>query len=373
MGRTHLRQGPPFPATHRRPVAEAPQGHYDDTMRPHPLRANILALAMAAFLVSCSRGGIPPRVVVALDEAFAAARPTLASKLESRLQFGNGPAGLFHPAIIVHVAMTEGAGKALDTALAEKKRSGKQVVLVASPLIAKAIINGGAWSGDPPLLVPEWPGKETPGLWTVSTDPLPAYNAAGAAAGAYIAALAKEGGVPSCGVLFSEAPSRPRAALTAFTSAFTEASGAKSLSIRELVGQKDKKPLPVSATSAAEAAVKELLGTDIRLLFLALGAESGATIRSAARSGLVLGADLSVPESPPSLAFIIHPDDTGLARALDQVRRTASFGGKGTGPGGSRTVPALLIPGPATQERPVSKLDFVFFLSKIKVQVPSKH
>ncbi len=328
---------------------------------------------MAAFLVSCSRGGIPPRVVVALDEAFTAARPTLASKLENRFQFGDGPAGLLHPAIIVHVAMTEGPGKALDAALAEKKRSGKQQVLVASPLIAKAIINGGAWSGDPPLLVPEWFGKESPGLWTVSTDPLPAYEAAGAAAGAYIAALAKEGGVPSCGVLFSEAPSRPRSALTAFTSAYAESSGNKPLYLRELGGQNDKKALPVQATSAAEAAVKELLGSDIRLLFLALGAESGATIRSAARSGLVLGSDFPVPESPQTLTFLIHPDDIGLAQALDQVRRTISFAGKGMGPDRSRMVPALLIPGPAAQERPVSKLDFAFFLSKIKAKVPLKH
>ena len=323
---------------------------------------------MVAFFASCAQSWISPRAVVALDEAFSAARPTLASKLESRFQFGDGPAGIFHPAIIVHVAMTEGAGKALDAALAEKKRSGKQVVLVASPLIAKAVINGGAWSGDPPLLVPEWPGKESPGLWTVSTDPLSAYNAAGAAAGAYIAALAKEGGVPSCGVLFSEAPSRPRAALVAFTSAYAESSGNKTLLLRELGGPKDKKTMSGSATSAAEAAVKELLGSDIRVLFIALGAESGATIRSAARSGLVLGADFSDLDPPASLAFRIHPDDIGVAGALDQVRRTVSFSGHGMGTGGSRMVPALLIPGPAAQERRVGKFDFAFFLSDTEAQ-----
>jgi hypothetical protein len=364
-----------------RPVAEAAQGRYDGAMRSHPLPADVLVLVSALLFAACAQGDRQPRVVVALDEAFAAARPALAHRLESSSVFGLGPAGLFGPPLVVNVTMVEGAGKALDLALAEKRRSGKPIVLVASPLIAKAILNGGTWAGNPPLLVPEWRGARAPGLWTVSTDPLPAYGAAGAAAGAFVAALSKEGGLPSCGVLFSEAPSRPRAALTAFAAAYAGASAGRPLYVRELGEQasaaisdgehKKKGSIPISATSAAEAAVKALLGSDIRVLFLALGPDSGAAIRSATRSGLVIGADFPSPESPKSLAFRILPDDTALARALGQERMALRFDSRGnegegssTRASGSKTVPALLVPGPAARDIEVGKLDFASFLSE---------
>jgi hypothetical protein len=310
------------------------------------------------LFAACAQGSRQPKVVVALDEAFEAARPVLALKLTSPPVFGEGPAGIFGPPLVVHVTMTEGAGKALDAALNEKKRSGKPTVLVASPLIAKAIINGGTWSGDPPLLVPEWRGTISAGLWTAVTDPLPAYGAAGTAAGAYIASLSKDDGLPSCGVIFSEAASRPRSALTAFATAYSKASMGRPLHIREL-GER-----------GSEAAVKEFLGFDIRVLFFALGPDSGAAIRSAARPGLAIGADFPAPESPKSLSFRILPDDGALARALDQERRALRFdsrGAAGEGSGkwtsGSKTVPALLVPGPAAGDMGAGRLDFASFLS----------
>ncbi|MGA2546860.1 MAG: hypothetical protein ABSF43_09955 [Rectinemataceae bacterium] len=327
-------------------------------MRPQTLPAKVLALAVALLFAACAQGSGPPRVVVALDEAFEASRPVLALYLASPSVFGKGPAGLLGPPLVVHVTMTEGAGKAMDAALKEKKRSGEPIVLVASPLIAKAIINGGTWSGDPPLLVPEWRGARSNGLWTASTDPLPAYGAAGKAAGAFIASLPKDGGLPSCGVIFSEAPSRPRSALTAFAAAYSKASMGRPLYIREL-GER-----------SSEAAVKELLGSDMRVLFFASGPDSGAAIRSAARPGLAIGADFPAPESPKSLSFRILPDDGALARALDQERRALRFdsrGAAGEGSGkrtsGSKTVPALLVPGPAARDMGAGKLDFASFLS----------
>jgi len=96
---------------------------------------------------------MPPRAVIALDEAFAAARPTLAEILEEPSLFRNGFAGIFGSSIVVHAAMAEGAGKALDAAIAEGKRSGKPSALVTSPLIAKAIMHGGTWFGHSVLLV----------------------------------------------------------------------------------------------------------------------------------------------------------------------------------------------------------------------------
>src|SRR5208337_490602 len=127
---------------------------------PRPV-ASFLALAgivlgAETITVSCDHGVGQARVVVALDEAFAAARPTLAAKLQAGSLFDRGPAGLIGRDLIVPVTLSEGAGKALDAALAESERSGESAVLVASPLVAKAIVTNGTWTGTPPLLVPEW-------------------------------------------------------------------------------------------------------------------------------------------------------------------------------------------------------------------------
>jgi len=323
-----------------------------------------------------------------LDEAFTEARPGLAARLQNGSLFGDGPAGVLHQALIVPVTMAEGAGKALDSAIAEKKRSGRTTVLATSPLIAKAILGSGTWSGDPPLLVPEWHGPEAPGLWTASTDPVPAYRAAGSAAGAFVAALSKEGGSPSCGVLFSEAPSRPRAALTAFASAYADASEGRPLYVRELVediaagagGSPPSKGRDAGSNSAsgdAKAAATELLGSDIRVLFVALGSSSGAAIDAAARPGLAIGADFPAPEPPASLAFRILPDDLSLATALATERRAlrgpdAADGLKAARGGASEAVPALLVAGASSGAIRVGKLDFAYFLSEAAKRRPAK-
>lgn len=337
-------------------------------MRPQPFPASILAFAAfvsAAALASCAG---PPRAVVALDEAFSAARPGLAARLEAPSLFGIGPWGLLEPPRVVRVTLAEGAGKALDAAIAETKRSGRRTALVASPLIAKAIVAGGTWSGDPPILVPEWHSlalpvagvqatRPAPGLWPVSTDPVPAYRAAGAACGAFLAAIVKEGGAPSCGLLFCEAPARPRAALTAFAAAFAEASEGAPLYVREIADQ----------AQAADAAAKELLGSDIRVLFVAVGSATGAAIRAAERPGVVIGADSLAPELPAALAFSIAPDDAGLARAIDRARRALAAGPTGdkTPPASSfAAIPALLVPGPAAGSIKAGRLDFGVFLGR---------
>jgi len=320
------------------------------------------------------------QVVVALDEAFVAARPALSSKLQkgglSPFPFA-GPllGGLIGSPLIVKLPLSAGAGLALDSAKALEKKCGKTVVLATSPLVAKAIIGGGSWTGDPPLLVPEWrgsaiSGEPRAGLWTAVTDPLPAYAAAGAAAGAYIAALAKAGGSPVAGLLFSESPSRPRAALTAFADAYAKASNDLPLLVRELTetnGTPEKAPRTdpagkqsKSADDTIETSVKELLDSDIRLLFVALGSHFDEAIRHSSRPGLVLGADLSSPETPPALAFRIIPDDSGLSRALrTEISSILGVGSKG----GAKAVPALLVPGPAAASIQVGKYDFRSFLS----------
>ena len=336
--------------------------------RPAPAAALFAAAALAASVLfpSCSGHARP---IFALDEAFAAARPGLAAGLDKGRHLGLGPLGLFGAALVIPVALTDGAGKALDAAMAESKRSGKSCALFTSPLIAKAIIAAGAWSGDPPLFVPEWhsaavPSAALPGLWSATTDPIPAYRQAGSAAGSFVASLSKGGGSPSCGLLFAEAPSRPRAAMAAFAAAYAEASEGRPLYVRELGGSKEEggaqgKSPQAPEGAAAETAVAELLGSDIRVLFVALGPDSSAAIRAAARPGLAGGADFPYPAAPPSLAFMIVPDDSGLVRALFSEYRAQLAGARG---GDARSIPSLLVAGDWAGSVPSGKLEFKRFL-----------
>jgi hypothetical protein len=312
------------------------------------------SIVFAALFISCSTANGPVRIVIALDEAFSEARPTLAARLRGSALGGFGLVGkvaefLSGGPVIVPISLNGGAGTALDTALAERRRTGRRVILATSPLVARAIIDGGSWSGDPPLLVPEWRGSPAQGLWTVSTDPVPAYREAGAAVGAFIAALAGGGGAPSCGVLFSQAPSRPREALVAFASAYAEASGSRTLLVRELAG-KD-----------TEAAVTELLGQDIRVLFVALGADSGTAIRQAARPDLAIGSDLASPESLSSLAFRILPDDESLARTMAAQCALIMKGGR---VGLAVRIPARLVKEPFADRIRAGKYEFGSFLTE---------
>jgi hypothetical protein len=301
-------------------------------------------LAVALFLASCSGR---PRPIVALDEAFAAARPGLAALLQDDGSWDAGPFGRLGKPLVLPVSLGESPAKALDAANAELKRGGSATAIVASPLVAKALVEGGSWSGDPLLLVPEWRGGALPGLRSIGSDPLPAYRAAGSAAGAYIASLAGSGGSPSCGILYSEAPTRPRAALAAFEEAYALASKGGPLQVRELEEEESPPEATGSAPHAsadggAEAAVAELLGADLRLLFVALGRDAGAAIRAAARPGLAIGADFPYPEAPPSLAFKIAPDEAATAKAIVSELRGRSLGSAGAS---SEAIPALLVAG----------------------------
>ena len=320
-------------------------------------------LAVAALGGSCSLWSGRSGTVVALDEAFAAARPELASKLESRALLGAGPWGLFGAPTVDQVKLDESAGKAIDLAQAELKRSGKRVILVTSPLVAKAIVGGQSWTGDPALLVPEWLGNPVDGLTAATTDPIPAYAAAGEAAGTFIAALTKESGQPSCGVVYSESPSRPRAAMSAFAEAYSTASDGKPLYVREISEAAPSGTGSVPAPSdEAASAVKELLGSDIRVLFLALGASAGTAVDAAQRPGLAIGTD-SVSSASSSLAFSILPDDEGLAKAIAAIQKQLRRSGQSLGPGAAVFVPALLIAGPAARTIQAGKEDFASFLA----------
>jgi hypothetical protein len=336
---------------------------------------------MTAAFGGCSLVNRPPRVVIALDEAFAASRPSLAGQLQAAGAFGDGPAKLFSHARVVPLTLSAGAGKAIEAARAEERRSGKSVILVTSPLVASAIIGGGNWSGKPPLLVPEYRGapRKEPlsGLYTAVTDSVPAYQAAGRVAGLYIAELAKVGGSPCCAVLFSESPSRPRTALAAFAAAFTAASGGRFPIVRELPGGAratggSANVMPTTSESDAEAAVSDLLGSDLRLLFIALGPGSEAAIGKASRPGLVIGLDSAAPIAPKGIAFRIRPDDKALTLALEAERRTIGMPG-GAGNGAARSVPALFVAEAGSDSLRIGKLPFSRFLSNAALGAKGSH
>jgi hypothetical protein len=218
------------------------------------------------------------------------------------------------------------------------------VALVASPLIAAALLGGGVWEGSPPLLVPEWRGKPAQGMRTAATDPISAYRRAGAALGTYLAGIAREGGSPACGILFSEGPARPRSALQAFAEGYSETSGGVRLLVRELPASSsgaspDQNPAgtneapPGDARSASakplgpEESVREMLGADLRALFIALGPETVVAVRAASRPGLALGADYPDPSGLKALAFRIAPDSDGIVRALARELDALGEGG----------------------------------------------
>jgi hypothetical protein len=328
-----------------------------------PIKPLILALAASLALGSCALAGKQARAVLALDEAFVAARPGLAGALRAPRAFGKGPFGLLSPVITLPIGLGESPAKAVDAARAEAKRSGGAAVLVASPLVARAIAEGGAWSGDPPILSPEYRGADPaapnaagPHPFSVYSDPEPAYAAAGRAAGAYISELGKTGGEPVCGILYAESPARPRAALEAFTAAYASASGGRRLELRELS--------PTATDTEAEAAVADLLGSDLRLLLVALGAESETAIKKATRPGLAIGLDSPEAAVPQELAFRIEADDEGLTRALAaESRRIARLPPDAASRGGALAVPARLVAEAGAASIAAGRIPFSRFVS----------
>jgi hypothetical protein len=316
-----------------------------------------LLLFLIPILFSCTNPKAT-RAVVVLDEAFVAAYPDLSTAIQEAQSFpGSLAVRPFGTAQVRVLSLSQGAGFALDAVKEAKVRSGGRIVLVTSPLIASALVQGDAWRGEPPLVVPEWPNKAVAGLSAVKTDPIPAYSAAGAAFGAYIAALAGDGSSPLCGILFSEGPGRPRAALEAFARAFDRSSGGRRLLVRELgsrAGAQDEKigdslsETPITDASlreksgviGPEEAVKEMLGSDIRALFIGLGSETVTAINSAIRPALALAAEYTEPLPPESVVFRIVPDRRAIVGAI--AREVSSFKEREAGLGTIVSVPARI-------------------------------
>ena len=265
-----------------------------------------ISAAAALILASCASKGT---VILALDEAFSAARPGLAREL-------NGGPGRAYRLRTFPIKLSDAPGDVLAKLEEAKKNGEKPITLIASPLLAAAL--PGPWRGtgaeesclgDTNLLIPEFRGilpaeHQSPGsFFYARSDPLPAYATAGAACGEYIVSLkTSEGSTPACAILFRESAARPRVALEAFTDAYAKASDGSAPIVRELTSDEDQE---------AEAAVRELLGADIRLLFVALGGAGNAAIRAAAGPDAIIGADFPGLKPPAALTFRVKPDDRG--------------------------------------------------------------
>jgi hypothetical protein len=335
---------------------------------------SFVCLAGALSALSCARSA---DLVVALDETFAAARPSLAAALENLR-----PPGFERRAL--RISLQESPARVLDY-LNRLARDRHQVVLVASPLLASALLSGDEFGRTSdvgpssasygldtmPLIVPEGSLAADSGAVSVDTDPIPAFRAAGRACGAYIAAIkAERGGAPSCGIVYASSPSRPRSTIEAFAAAYGAASDAAPLLVRELPATIS--PNAPNTESEAQAAVEELLGSDMRILFVAAGGSTLAALKVALNPDLVLGAELSGPSSPPYLAFRIVPNDLGLARAVEIVAERRNRGAKEPRPkktaeNGSTTpifVPALLLEGPAATYHMAASPPFASFMEK---------
>lgn len=288
-----------------------------------------LALAAAAILlfVSCAPR---QRILVGLDEAFAATRPELARRLfrlssapRAAIGLAEGPSGLYEAALAAGIVGPEASGPR---------------VLVASPLLAAALSGsaagfGPAGSGESLdgalLLAPEWLGPLPAGLGAAATDYEPAYRAAGRAAGAYVAALRAAGAAEARGaILFSESPERPEALREAFALAFEAEAGLPPLA--PALPPADPAGAAAGPGGEADAALIALLGSDLRLLFVAAGPGSAGLCARAARPGLALG--IAAPlASCPAASFSVEPDEAALARAIGDLARGAGKAAAGEG------------------------------------------
>ncbi len=321
-------------------------------------------MAAATSLSGCSF--LHPRsasLVVALDEAFAEARPGLASTLDRLRVPGFESSRL-------RIGLRESPAIVIDK-LRRLARENRPTVLVASPLLASALFaesRGDAAAlpaglGAIPLISPEWTRAPAQGLTLIETDELGAYRAAGRACGEYIAAIKRSsGGEPACGLVFSPSASRPSSELEAFAEAYGAASGGAPLLIRDL----DSGRSPQDAEADAQAAVEKLLASDLRVLFAAAGGSTLAVLGAATYPDLILGAELPDSDSLPDLAFRIAPDDRALGRAVAAAAELRLRDSRPRSPEEAAEapilVPARLIAGPAGDRHTAGGRSFSSFM-----------
>lgn len=308
----------------------------------------VLLIIVTALALSGCRGQSAP---VILDEAFAAARPGLATDLrglQGRL-LGRGGAYAVTGLELGADALVDEARKAGYAAATPGRGA-----IVTSPLLAAALVAGErALSLDTDgtrlpgiqalgglrLVVPEWRGSPQAQIVSVSTDPGPAFEAAGRAIGAFIASLRASGQAgATAGILFRQTAARGSEALDAFSRGFAARVG--SPPAVEVLGAD-------STMDDSGTAIGRLLSADLRVVLVATGRDARAACKALERPGLAIGLEGSAPADWPDAVFAIVPDDRGLALAV--VAKARSIGESPETESDPATVPALLVAYPRSR------------------------
>jgi len=364
-----------------RPGPAGTPGRREGLPRRPALLSLALALAVAALcLGGCRRNSAP----VLLDEAFVAARPGLASSFRSlqggvlgkggayaEIGLARGPeelVGEARKAGFAAVGQGRGAIVGPEELVGEARKAGFAAVgqgrgaIVTSPLLAAALVAGekalglgGSMAegggiqalGGLGLVVPEWQGGPLPQVTPVNTEPSKAFESAGRAAGAFIAALRRSGQASATGgLLFRETPSRGREALEAFSRGFLAAAGVEPAI--EVLGKGE-------TMDESVASVGRLLAVDLRIVLVATGRDARAACKALDRPGLAVGIESPDPADWPRSAFAIVPDDRGLAQAaIAAAERLGKAPGSRLGDIG---VPALLLAYPGAGSFPAGDAD----------------
>ena len=301
------------------------------------LRARIafpLLGTLAFFIISLSACepsvSVAPNLIVAIDEAFAEMRPGLSKALEAPPLRAKGERR-------IDISLVLGPALVVER-LAALPPEKKPTTIVVSPLLARILLANALRSADSTqgaaaprndqepnaariegarLVALEWAGPIPGSLSTVRSDYRAAYSRAGTAAGSYIAALrAIDAPGATGGIIFLESPSRTRDLVDAFSSAYASALGGEALVKFLPLGPSGESP----TNADAEYAVKSLLESDLRILFIAAGPASPAAFRAATGPGRAIGIEASEGGDLKKAAdFFIGPDDKALAAALSEL------------------------------------------------------
>ncbi|MDA8411356.1 MAG: hypothetical protein M0001_13335 [Treponema sp.] len=291
----------------------------------------LIAVAALGALAFVNR----PRteIVVAMDQAFEAMRPGLVARFRAFDPLGNRLTYLSLP-----------VDNAPSTLLHElEKRRLRPQAIVASPLVARALVEGAARNNaqpPAPVIALEWSagsGQNSPGLpapigpipsptASILSDPVPAARRLGRALGSVIADLRRGSprlGAPTASavgaIIWESGPERPEAERRALEETWTAAAGDPPL---ELVLQ------PNDPNSDSQ--LRDLFSKDIRALFVDAGsygpealdqADGKITIIAAAS-----GAARAASDAWPHAALALEPDEAAIVALIRSKRATGLRG-----------------------------------------------
>lgn len=307
-------------------------------MKPRLRTALALGLVVAAGAAAFALRP-RPQLVVAVDQAFAAIRPGLVELAGRDNLFGNR--------IALVVVPVDGSAPALLRELETRRL--KPAAIAASPLLARALVEGAARNGSAPpapVLALEWePPEDSSARPTASiiSDPIPAARRLGASMGAFVSRL-RSGSAdlgpasPSAqgAAIFEDGEAGNSAEREAFVAAWTAAAGFAPLVL-------DLDP----ASPDNDSPLRGLFSSDLRTLFIDEGADGPAALDLAdgrvAVEAIASGAAQAIERAWPNVAFVLSPDDRAILRLLRSPRAFSLRG--------ALSIPSTIEAGPAARSR----------------------